>query len=91
MVKYAYNEKEMAALSQEMPCAKVKPVQGPGRDEPGTAVGDHHEPRQPGHRPDHIEDAEKADEAFTILMGDQVEPPPPVSLRTTPSMPRLDV
>ena len=74
MVKYAYNEKEMAALSQEMPGAKVNRLQGPGRDEPGTAVGDHHEPRQPVIVQITIEDAEKADEAFTILMGDQVEP-----------------
>ena len=50
-IKYAYNDAEMAILSQEMPGAKVNRYKGLGEMNP-----------------------EKADEAFTILMGDQVEP-----------------
>ena len=52
-----------------------QPLQGPGRDGPPRAVGDHHGPRHP-----HPAGASRwttpwpADETFTVLMGEKVEP-----------------
>ncbi len=63
-IKYAYNDAEMAVLSQEMPGAKVNRYKGLGEMNPDNRVIVQIT----------IDDAEKADEAFTILMGDQVEP-----------------
>ena len=63
-IKYAYNDAEMAVLSQEMPGAKINRYKGLGEMNPENRVIVRIT----------IEDAEKADEAFTILMGDQVEP-----------------
>ena len=83
-VKYAYNEKEMAALTREMPGAKVNRYKGLGEMNPEQLWETTMNPEQLWEttmNPDNrvivqitIEDAEKADEAFTILMGDQVEP-----------------
>ena len=64
-VKYAYNEDEMKQLSAEMPGAKVN------RDQLWETT------MNPDNRvivQIKIEDAERADEAFSILMGEQVEP-----------------
>ena len=73
-IKYAYNDAEMALLSQEMPGAKINRYKGLGEMNPEQLW-------ETTMNPDNrvivritIEDAEKADEAFTILMGDQVEP-----------------
>ena len=45
------------------------------RDEPGTALGDHHGTRTTGPLLQvKIEDVVEADSVFTVLMGDQVEP-----------------
>ena len=63
-VRYAYNDEEMAQLSKEMPGARVNRYKGLGEMNPDNRVIVQIT----------IEDAEKADEAFTILMGDQVEP-----------------
>ena len=37
-------------------------------------MGDHHGPRAPHLKQVHIEDAAAADETFSMLMGDEVEP-----------------
>ena len=73
-VKYAYNEDEMKQLSAEMPGAKVNRYKGLGEMNPDQL-------RETTMNPDNrvivqikIEDAERADEAFSILMGEQVEP-----------------
>lgn len=73
-VKYAYNEEEMKVLTAEMPGAKVNRYKGLGEMNPEQLW---ETTMNPGNRvivQISIEDAERADEAFTILMGEQVEP-----------------
>ena len=69
-VRYAYNEAEMSKLSAEMgQGVKINRYKGPEQLWETTM--------DPGNRvivQISIEDAVKADEAFTILMGDKVEP-----------------
>ena len=73
-IKYAYNAAEMAILSQEMPGAKVNRYKGLGEMNPEQLWETTMNPDNRVIVQITIEDAEKADEAFTILMGDQVEP-----------------
>ena len=61
-VKYAYNEDEMKQLSAEMPGAKVNRYKGLGEMNPEQLW-------ETTMNPDN-----RADEAFSILMGEQVEP-----------------
>ena len=73
-IKYAYNDAEMAVLSQEMPGAKVNRYKGLGEMNPDKLWETTMNPDNRVIVQITIDDAEKADEAFTILMGDQVEP-----------------
>ena len=73
-IKYAYNDAEMAILSQEMPGAKVNRYKGLGEMNPEQLWETTMNPDNRVIVKITIEDAEKADEAFTILMGDKVEP-----------------
>ena len=73
-VKYAYNEDEMKQLSAEMPGAKVNRYKGLGEMNPDHLWETTMNPDNRVIVQIKIEDAERADEAFSILMGEQVEP-----------------
>ena len=73
-VKYAYNEDEMKQLSAEMPGAKVNRYKGIGEMNPDQLWETTMNPDNRVIVQIKIEDAERADEAFSILMGEQVEP-----------------
>ena len=73
-VKYAYNEDEMKQLSAEMPGAKVNRYKGLGERNPDQLWETTMNPDNRVIVQIKIEDAERADEAFSILMGEQVEP-----------------
>ena len=73
-VKYAYNEDEMKQLSAEMPGAKVNRYKGLGEMNPDQLWETTMNPDNRVIVQIKIEDAERADEAFSIMMGEQVEP-----------------
>ena len=73
-VKYAYNEDEMKQLSAEMPGAKVNRYKGLGEMNPDQLWETTMNPDNRVIVQIKIEDAERADEALSILMGEQVEP-----------------
>ena len=73
-VKYAYNEDEMKQLSAEMPGAKVNRYKGLGEMNPDQLWETTMNPDNRVIVQIKIEDAERADKAFSILMGEQVEP-----------------
>lgn len=67
-VKYAYNEDEMKQLSAEMPGAKVNRYKGLGEMNPDQLWETTMNPDNRVIVQIKIEDAERADEAFSILM-----------------------
>ena len=73
-VKYAYNDEVMKILSAEMPGAKVNRYKGLGEMNPDQLWETTMNPDNRVIVQIKIEDAERADEAFSILMGEQVEP-----------------
>ena len=73
-VKYAYNDDEMKILSAEMPGTKVNRYKGLGEMNPDQLWETTMNPDNRVIVQIKIEDAERADEAFSILMGEQVEP-----------------
>ena len=73
-VKYAYNDDEMKILSAEMPGAKVNRYKGLVEMNPDQLWETTMNPDNRVIVQIKIEDAERADEAFSILMGEQVEP-----------------
>ena len=73
-VKYAYNDDEMKLLSAEMPGAKINRYKGLGEMNPDQLWETTMNPENRVIVQITIEDAERADEAFSILMGEQVEP-----------------
>ena len=73
-VKYTYNDDEMKILSAEMPGAKVNRYKGLGEMNPDQLWETTMNPDNRVIVQIKIEDAERADEAFSILMGEQVEP-----------------
>ena len=89
-VKYAYNEDEMKQLSAEMPGAKVNRYKGLGEMNPDQLWETTMNPDNRVIVQIKIEDAERADEAFSILMGEQVEPRKEFSERNA-QYARLDV
>lgn len=73
-VRYAYTEEEMPLISQEMGNPKISRYKGLGEMNPDQLWETTMNPENRMVVRVNIEDAERADEAFTVLMGDKVGP-----------------
>ena len=68
-MEYAYNDTELKEKIKDRQGIYSSKIQGSGRDEPGSAVGNYHESRNRSIIQVSIDDAAQADKLVTILMG----------------------